>query len=604
MKYLRYYRDGYFSKFPLDKCTSTIGWSSKNDLTIKDDFISNRHLKIDVKENFIIITDLGSTNGTYVKGGKIKEAVIKMGESFNIGGREFVLKEGNLKEFKAAKELIPYIDKIEKENEQTVKNRETRYIKNIYKELLKQILKTGLKTNNLHDLILDLSNYLSSLSDFGSLFIVSQQDEEINILLAINKENKMIGSVNRVIETHKGIFEKKLVFRSVPGKKDRFYSYPVELRDQQAALIYIPQDSRQREHTKIEQFLLILSKGISLLSQMMDEKHSAPESEDHKLVTPVDIVGNSESIKNLVITAKKIARSEIFVLISGESGTGKELFARLIHKSSKRKKKNFVAINCAAFPESLLEAELFGYERGAFTGAYFPRKGKLELASGGTLVLDEIGDMPLSLQANLLRALQEQEFYKLGGLQPIKVDLRVISLTNKNLDQYIKDGKFREDLYYRLVHRNITIPPLRERKEDIPLLINFFTQKFCREIHKSLNGYSIKVFEVLQNFSWPGNVRQLENEIRSIVNLTDDGEMVSLDILSDKIKFGGDHGQEPGKSTLVVENNMTRITPEIAKIIKVLEKHNWNKTHAARELGMTYWGLHKKMKRLGIERRE
>ena len=186
-------------------------------------------------------------------------------------------------------------------------------------------------------------------------------------------------------------------------------------------------------------------------------------------------------MKELIQQAKKIASSDIFVLIQGESGTGKELFARLIHKYSRRSKKEFIAINCAAIPENLLESELFGHEKGSFTGAYTQKKGKLEVVSGGTLVLDEIGDMPVNLQSKLLRALQEKEFYRVGGTTSITVDLRIISITNKDLKQLITEGKFREDLFYRLVHRPITIPPLRERKEDISALINFFTLKFCQQ---------------------------------------------------------------------------------------------------------------------------
>jgi DNA-binding NtrC family response regulator/pSer/pThr/pTyr-binding forkhead associated (FHA) protein len=602
MKYLRYYTDGYFRKFPLEKDTITIGRNRSCDLVIKDGLVSNQHLKVDVKEDFIIIIDLGSTNGTYVKDGKVKEAVIKMGESFNIGGSKFVLQEGDLEEFKAAKELIPFIDKIEKDSVQTVRYRGTRYEKNIYKELSKQILKIGLNADNINDFVLDLSNYLSSIPDFGNLFIVSRHNEKTNVLLAIDRAPGMMDLVNRVLEGYQGIFKKKLLFRPVPNEKYRFYSYPVNLNTPGAALIYFPRDSQQREHAKIEQFLLILSKAISLVSQMLDDHYTSTETVVHRLKTPVDIIGESESMKDLIRMAKELAASKLSILIKGESGTGKELFARLIHKYSKQKNKNFVAINCASFPESLQEAEFFGYERGAFTGAYQRRRGKLELATGGTLVLDEIGDMGLPLQANLLRALQEQEFYRLGGLETVKVDLRVISLTNKNLDDLLKKGLFREDLYYRLVHRTLTIPPLRDRKEDIPLLINFFTQKFCREIDKCIGGYSGEALEALKKFSWPGNVRQLENEIQGVVNLTNEGERAEFDTLSDEVKFNKEHWNHLKTSAAADKENMVENNPEVAEIITALKKHRWNKTRAAKELGMTYEGLHKKMKRLGIKR--
>jgi transcriptional regulator with PAS, ATPase and Fis domain len=290
----------------------------------------------------------------------------------------------------------------------------------------------------------------------------------------------------------------------------------------------------------------------------------------------------------LIQQAKKIADGDIFVLIQGESGTGKELFARLIHKYSKRSKKNFVAINCAAIPESLLESDLFGHEKGAFTGAYAQKKGKLEVASSGTLVLDEIGDMPINLQSKLLRALQEKEFYRVGGTTPITVDLRIISITNKDLKQLIAAEKFREDLYYRLVHRSMVIPPLRGRKEDISPLINFFTLKFCHQGNKKVKGYSVKAFETLQNYPWKGNVRQLENEIRSIVNLTDDGETVGFDILSEEIKAFAEGGGTPGSESTPASTPTYfwpgKIDSETEKkhVLKFLAKNQWNKSKTAR----------------------
>jgi two-component system response regulator HupR/HoxA len=204
----------------------------------------------------------------------------------------------------------------------------------------------------------------------------------------------------------------------------------------------------------------------------------------------------------------------------------------------------------------------------------------------------------------MLRALQEKEFYRVGGASPITVDLRIISITNKDLKQLIAEGKFREDLYYRLVHRTITIPPLRERKEDISALINFFTFKFCSQGKKKINGYSIKAFEALQDYHWKGNVRQLENEIRSIVNLTDDGETVSYDILSEEIRenAGGEitgAAREALPDTKILHFKMDPES-EKAYILKLLEKNQWNKSQTARELNMTYRGLHKKMNRLGI----
>ncbi|MCK4765170.1 MAG: sigma-54-dependent Fis family transcriptional regulator, partial [Candidatus Aminicenantes bacterium] len=280
----------------------------------------------------------------------------------------------------------------------------------------------------------------------------------------------------------------------------------------------------------------------------------------------------------------------------GESGTGKELVAHAIHELSPRHEGPFIAVDCSALLETLLESELFGHEKGAFTDAYTQKLGKLEIASGSTLILDEIGDMPLNLQAKLLRALQEKEFYRLGGNVSIKVDLRIISLTNQDTKKLIKEGKFREDLYFRLVHRIIMIPPLRERKEDISALISHFTKKFCVSSGKKIKGYTVKAYEVLKDYEWKGNVRQLENEINSIVNLTEDGEIINYDILSDEIKAGAREATQTLKISPIDRNE----EDERGNILELLEKHGWNKSKTAREIGMTYRGLHKKMKRMGI----
>jgi Nif-specific regulatory protein len=216
---------------------------------------------------------------------------------------------------------------------------------------------------------------------------------------------------------------------------------------------------------------------------------------------------------------KTVSDSNSSILILGESGTGKELVAQSLHVGSSRKDSPFVSINCASIPENLLESELFGYKKGAFTGAISDKKGKFQSANGGTIFLDEIGDMPLYLQAKLLRAIQEREVEPLGSEIKVKVDIRIISATNKNLDKLIKEGKFREDLYYRLNVIEILIPPLRDRKDDIPLLVNHFIKKFSERDNKSVHNISQESLRLLQSYNWPGNIRELENVIERAVLL-------------------------------------------------------------------------------------
>ncbi|KAF5430573.1 Nif-specific regulatory protein, partial [Candidatus Methanomarinus sp.] len=234
---------------------------------------------------------------------------------------------------------------------------------------------------------------------------------------------------------------------------------------------------------------------------------------------------------------------------------------------------------------------------------YTQKRGKLELASGGTLILDEIGDMPLSLQSKLLRAIQEQEFYRLGGSVPIKVNLRIISLTNKNLFKLIKGNQFRDDLYYRIVHRSFKIPPLGERKEDITELINYYTEKFIKVENKYIGGYSVKAYEALMKYNWPGNIRQLENEINSIVFLLDEGEMVNFKMLSEEIQEFYIN-EAPSELKITSEEKIYKSNshnkPQKKDIIELLKRNNWNKSRTAKELNMTYQGLHKKMKKMAI----
>jgi PAS domain S-box-containing protein len=243
-----------------------------------------------------------------------------------------------------------------------------------------------------------------------------------------------------------------------------------------------------------------------------------------------DIVSKSEKMKAIIKIAKKAAREDTTILITGESGTGKEIFANAIHEESMRNSKPLIKVNCAAIPENLLESELFGYEAGAFTGASKMKLGKFELANEGTIFLDEIGDMSSVLQAKLLRVIQEQEIERVGGTHPVKIDVRIISATNQNLLELIHQGRFREDLYFRLNVINIHIPPLRERKEDVLALVDIYIQEFNRKFHKNVKGVTSKAEGLLLSYNWPGNVRELKNILERTI-LMADGGWITEDLL-------------------------------------------------------------------------
>lgn len=273
-----------------------------------------------------------------------------------------------------------------------------------------------------------------------------------------------------------------------------------------------------------------LKKSTTIIESLTDKLGQVTTSK----YTFDDILGNSEELKQCINLAKKSASSNTTVLLLGESGTGKELFAHAIHSSSMRRENPFIKVNCAAIPETLLESEFFGYAKGAFTGAVKSKIGKFELAHGGTIFLDEIGDMNLILQGKLLRVLQEMEFERVGGNQTIKVDVRVIAATNRNLRELIRQGKFREDLFYRLNVVEITIPPLRVRKEDLPVLLDNLIVKLNRKLGKKVRGVSKEAEEMLYNFDWPGNVRELENVIERVM-VTMDEEIITKKNLSQHI---------------------------------------------------------------------
>jgi transcriptional regulator with PAS, ATPase and Fis domain len=238
------------------------------------------------------------------------------------------------------------------------------------------------------------------------------------------------------------------------------------------------------------------------------------------------IVGKSEELQKVLSILRKVAPYKSTVLITGESGTGKELFARAIHQLSPRRSSPMVVVNCGAIPENLLEAELFGHVKGAFTGAIATREGLFEKAEKGTLFLDEVGDLPLDLQVKLLRAIQEEEIMRVGDRRPIKLDIRIIAATNRSLEDEVASGRFREDLHYRLNVVSIRVPPLRERKDDLPGLIHHFIEKFCKKLDKKVEGINQEALGMLKNYDWPGNIRELENVIEQTLVLMDEGKAI------------------------------------------------------------------------------
>ena len=314
-----------------------------------------------------------------------------------------------------------------------------------------------------------------------------------------------------------------------------------------------------------------------------------------EIARPSDIVGQGAAMKRVFDAIETVAPTDATVLVTGESGTGKELVARAIHAGSPRRFHPLVVIHCGALTETLLESELFGHEKGAFTGAQYRKKGKFEIAEGGTVFLDEIGDISLKTQTDLLRVLQEREIVRVGGNQTIKVDFRVVAATNKDLEQLIEEGKFRPDLYYRLNVFHIEMPPLRDRREDIPALVDHFVRKFSREMGKKITRVSPAAMNALQQYNWPGNVRELENAVERAMVVAQEPELREGDFTL-KAKNGAGLG--------VVGDVRSLEDVERAHILRVLGECSGNQTRTAEVLGIDRVTLHHKLKKYGWNRKE
>lgn len=312
-----------------------------------------------------------------------------------------------------------------------------------------------------------------------------------------------------------------------------------------------------------------------------------------------NIIGKNHKMAEVCALVQKVAGSDASVLLQGESGTGKELFARAIHGLSPRKNGPYITINCAAIPRELLENELFGSEKGAFTGAHVRKMGKFEIANTGTIFLDEIGDMDIALQAKLLRVLQQKNFERLGGTKPIEVDVRVIAASNMDLSELIKAKRFREDLYYRLSVFPLTIPPLRERNDDIGLLADFFIDKYCREMRKPLKSLTKPAADLLEKYHWPGNVRELENTIERAVILAE-GKKITPDHLAIRIRRTDEIHLRDGAGLKEIGQHALQ-QAERGVILRILREVRGNKRKAAKILQIDYTTLFDKIKKYDIE---
>ncbi len=490
--------------------------------------------------------------------------------------------------------------------------------------ILSALLKVSNVLNSSFDLEKNLSQAMHVLGEFlemerGSVFLFDDSTKELKIVAAhgLTKNQKEKGKykigegiVGRVLE--KGypvvipnVDEEPLFLNKTGARMNRsgisFLCVPIKFKGESIGVLSADRIFRDKAIT-IDEDIRVLEIVASIIGQYVTlwrhYRKSEQEKEDLRLelkgkYSLPNIIGISDKIQEIFESVHRVASSKATVLLYGESGTGKELIAKAIHYISPRAKGPFIRFNCASIPEGLLESELFGHEKGAFTGAMTSRKGRFELADGGTLLLDEVGDLPLSLQPKILRALQEKEFERVGGEKTIKVDVRLIAATSRNLEELVSKGKFREDLYYRLNVVPLFMPPLRERKEDIPLLTEYFLNRFNRENEKSIS-MSSEALRILINYNWPGNVRELENTIERLVVMSN-GKHIEPSDLPINLRLSSTKGGSLNKSLKTGIEDIER-----ESIIQALEEAGWIQAKAARILGITPRQIGYKIKKYAI----
>ncbi len=588
MYFLLYEKEGMLKKHPLNKPETKIGRGRGNDISLTDRDVSKNHCRVLLDKDETVIQDLGSRNGTAVDGRLIKETRLGLNGSFSVGATRFFFKKGDPREFALSRSLSEIFAALARDmrpdgsrelDTETQADRQELTLQAAAEAALTQedpsVFFKSLR-RLLGDLLAGHRLYFASASSAKALTPGNEEGDAAEIdwtRLAPNQNVSINGREHRVIQ---------------------FPSRNGDAADGLWLLAAAGALSRPPGPDFFARLLEIIEVHGRLKPPLPEPRRIPPALYEDSRVT---LIGAAPSFRNLVEQARRIASKTSFVLILGESGTGKELLAKMIHAQSGRR--SFVALNCAAIPALLLESELFGHEPGAFTDAKSRKIGMMEASSGGTLVLDEIADMPLEIQVKLLRAIQEQAVTRLGGTVSLPVDLRILALTNRNLYARLKDGRFREDLFYRLRVHELRIPPLRERPEDISPLIRHFAGLYAEKNGVRPAGFSQAAEDILLRYPWPGNVRELENEIRRILEMTDDGEVIGSHHLLPGIVAAVRPESPPDRIAGGSMKDKLRKT-EKAEIEARLAENGGNKSKTAREIGITYRGFLKKLKRLGI----
>ncbi len=594
-----------------------IGRQAGATLKIGNASVSRRHAIIERDGDRFIIADLGSRNGTFVNDVPVRRRELQHGDRVRIGDSQFFFLYEETDEPARTSEIR--FDESEIRSSATVRMTYAEVLGVMARDLA-ALLKVSTSINAVRDLE-ELQEKVLELifevvpAKHGAILLLDHDSDIPNQFTSVFGLDRVYGPnqkitvsstvVRRVLKDKAALLitdaEKTEAMNTdslIAAHSRSLLCVPLIMHGRSLGVIYLDTDVPDVRFEEDHLQLVTAIAAIAAVAVQNARHIERLESENERLIADANIqhnmVGESEPMQQVYQLIAKVAATDSTVLISGESGTGKELAARAIHNNSRRATKAFVAVNCAALAESLLESELFGHEKGAFTGALNQRKGRLEFADGGTIFLDEIGELSTALQTKLLRVLQEREFERVGGNKPIKVDIRVIAATNQDLNQAIADGRFRQDLFFRLNVVELKMPALRNRVDDIPMLANYFSAKYAEKCNRRVVGVSPEAQKLLQAYQWPGNVREIENAIERAVVMGTTEYILSEDLPEAVLETTAPETE----SASGYHDSVTSRKKEI--ILDALKKSDGNFTEAARLLGLHPNYLHRLVRNLNL----
>ncbi len=617
------------STIPVPEGEPTLGRDPANAIPVVDASVSRKHCVLRREDGRFQVKDLESRNGTLVNGLAVKEQWLRHGDEIAIGDSVFLflLEDG---ERAVPSSRVEFDEAHPTSETKLIQAKDAIYLHpdRLLRELparspISRNLGALLKISRVVHAIRDLEELQAQLLDLifgvipasrGAILLTEGGAQEFSSLYARTRQpgQAQLVRVSRTIAQQAMKENVAILGVDVPGSgklRDveslaecdvhSLLCVPLTVFQRVIGCIYVDSTNASNRFHEDHLQLMAAVAGISAVALDNARRLRWLEQENQRLTIEVtqdhSLVGDGVRMKDIYQFLTRVAPTESTVLIDGESGTGKELVARALHRNSPRLNKPFVAINCAAIPETLLETDLFGHERGAFTGAGAQKKGRLEMADGGVVFLDEIGELAPALQVKLLRVLQEREFERVGGTHTIKVDIRLVAATNRDLSEAVKNGDFRQDLYYRLAVVKVTMPPLRERKDDIPLLTRHFVQKYAKRCKVKAKPVSREAMALLVNYDWPGNVRELENAVERALVLGATDTMLAEDLPESLLEHTTSSDVEQAKYHAAVKELKKEL------IMDAVEQTRGNYVEAAGLLGVHPNYLHRLIRNLGLK---